>query len=205
MASSFYSEEELRELGFKSFGHDVKISRKSSFYHTERIEIGSHVRIDDFCVLSACSTGSLKIGSFVHIAAQCLIEAPAGVELHDFSGLAGRCTLYGGTDDYSGAHLTNPCVPWEYRSCVWKPIILEKHALAGAGAVILPGVTMGECSVAGAMSLVTRSIPSGQIHAGIPARFIKERKLTMLDLERDFRLKLAEGAFGCPVCSGKES
>jgi galactoside O-acetyltransferase len=189
----------------KSCGHDVKISRRASLYNADRIEIGSHVRLDDFCVLSACSGGYIRIGSFVHIAALCMIEAPAGVELHDFSGLAGRCTIYGGTDDYSGAHLTNPCVPSEYRCCVREPVILERHALAGAGAVILPGVTMGECSVAGAMSLVTRSIPAGQIHAGIPARYIKERSMTLLDLERDFRIKLAGGAFDCPICSGGET
>jgi len=111
--SSFYSPAELAELGLASFGHDVKISRKTSIYHPERITIGNHVRIDDFCVLSACSDGYIRIGSFVHIAALCMIEAPAGFEMDDFSGLAGRCTVYGGTDDYSGLHLTNPCVPWE--------------------------------------------------------------------------------------------
>lgn len=185
--SSFYTEEELACLGLESFGHDVRISRKASLYHPERISVGSHVRIDDFCVLSACATGYIKVGCFVHIAAQCTIEAPAGVEMHDFAGLAARCTIYGGTDDYSGEHLTNPCVPWEYRSCVWKPVILQKHALAGTAAVILPGVTMGECSVAGAMALVIRPIPPGQIHAGIPARYIKDRSTKLLELERDFR------------------
>lgn len=198
--SSFYSEEELAGLGLKSFGHAVRISRKASLYNTERIEIGSHVRIDDFCVISACTGGWVRIGSFVHIAAMCLIEAPAGLEMKDFSGLAGRCTVYGGTDDYSGEHLTNPCVPWEYRSCVWAPVVLEKHALAGAGTVILPGVTMGECSVAGAMSLVNRSIPPGQIHAGTPARYIKDRKTTLLELEADFRRRLAGGGSGCDAC-----
>lgn len=189
-STSFLDRDELDGMGFKSVGHDVKISRKASFYHCENISIGSHVRIDDFCVLSACSGGYIEIGCFVHIAAHSMIEAPAGVEMHDFSGLAGRCTIYGGTDDYSGGHLTNPCVPWELRSCVWKPVILEKHALVGTAAVILPGVTMGRCSVAGAMALVTRSIPDGQIYAGIPARYIKDRSMELLDLERRLRSTL---------------
>ncbi len=202
--SSFYSDTELMEIGFETMGHDIRISRRASIYHPERISLGSHVRIDDFCVLSACSDGFIKIGSFVHIAALCLIEAPAGFEMEDFSGLAGRCTVYGGTDDYSGEHLTNPCVPWEFRSCVWKTIRMRRHALAGAGAVILPGVTMGECSVAGAMSLVTRSIPDGQIHAGVPARFIKERSMKLLELEEEFRSRLTLGTDWCRVCAPKK-
>jgi galactoside O-acetyltransferase len=204
VTASFHTDEELRGIGFKSLGHDVKISRRASIYHPESIEIGSHVRIDDFCVLSACSDGFIRIGSFVHIAALCMIEAPAGVVMEDFSGLAGRCTIYGGTDDYSGEHLTNPCVPWEYRSCVWAPVTLSRHALAGAGAVILPGVTMGECSVAGAMALVTRSIPAGQVHAGIPARYIKDRSMKLLELEAEFRRSLGSGPGGCPLCAGPE-
>lgn len=203
--NSFYSTDELGELGLAAFGHDVKISRRASIYHPERITIGSHVRIDDFCVLSACSDGYIRIGSFVHIAALCMIEAPAGFEMDDFSGLAGRCTVYGGTDDYSGAHLTNPCVPWEYRSCIWKTVTMKKHALAGAGAVIMPGVTMGVCSVAGAMSLVTRSIPDGEIHAGVPARFIKERSMKLLELEAQFRASPEHGGNPCGSCARKES
>ena len=88
MPSSFYSEEELVDLGFSSLGHSVKISRKASIYHAERISIGSHVRIDDFCVLSGCATGYLRIGWFVHIAAHCFIEASNGIEFMDFSAIA---------------------------------------------------------------------------------------------------------------------
>jgi galactoside O-acetyltransferase len=185
--SSFFSRDELEAVGFESLGIDVRVSRRTGIYHPERISLGNHVRIDDFCVLSACVQGFIRIGSYVHIAAHCLVEAPAGLIMEDFSGLAGRCTVYGGTDDYSGEHLTNPCVPEEYRSCRRELIHMKKHALAGAGAVILPGVTIGICSAAGAMALVTKSIPDGEIHAGIPARYVKKRSMKLLDLEADLR------------------
>ena len=61
---SFYSDEELKQIGFKKYGTDVKISRKASIYRPEEIELGDHVRIDDFCFL----LGKIKIGSYVHIA-----------------------------------------------------------------------------------------------------------------------------------------
>ena len=52
MATSFYSEEELQQMGFAHVGHDVMISRKASIYGASNIWIGNHVRVDDFCVLS---------------------------------------------------------------------------------------------------------------------------------------------------------
>ena len=64
--SAFYDREELAGLGLAGFGLDVLISRKSSLYSPEAIELGAHVRIDDFCVLSGGS--GIRIGSFVHIA-----------------------------------------------------------------------------------------------------------------------------------------
>ena len=182
--STFLSPEELRSMGFLSVGRDVKISRKASFYNTERIAIGNHVRIDDFCVLTACKSGFITIGNRVHIAAFCLIEAQAGVTMEDFSGLAARCTLYGGTDDYGGEYLTNPCVPDAFRKVYNLPIVLKRHAVVGAGATLLPGVTLGEASAVGSMSLVTKPVPAGTIVAGVPAKVLKTRSLKVLELEK---------------------
>jgi galactoside O-acetyltransferase len=182
--SSFYSNDELLAIGFRSLGENVKISRKTSFYNVERIEIGNNVRIDDFCIISACSEGFVRIGNRVHIAAYCFIEAPAGMTMEDFSGLAARCTVYGGSDDYGGDYLTNPCVPDEYRKCMAEHVHLEKHVVVGTGSTILPGVKIGIGSAIGSMALVTKSIPEGKIAVGMPAKVVKRRSLVLLDLEK---------------------
>jgi galactoside O-acetyltransferase len=185
--TSFLEDDELEEMGFGSIGRDVKISRHAMFYNAERISMGSHVRIDDFCVLSACRTGFISIGDYVHIAAHCLIEAPAGVTFMDFSGLAARCTVYGGTDDYLGEYLTNPCVLEKYRKCYRNPVVFGRHAVVGAGTTILQGVTLGDGCAVGSMSLVLRDVPPGQVHAGIPAKYIKDRSGKIFELERQLR------------------
>lgn len=59
--SNFYNEVELKNLGLKSYGENVLISKKCSIYGAENIEIGNNVRIDDFCILS----GEIKIGNCV--------------------------------------------------------------------------------------------------------------------------------------------
>jgi len=192
MTVSFYSDDELRDLGFGYVGCDVKISRKTSFYNVGRIRIGDHARIDDFCVISCGETGQVNIGSYVHISTHCFIVAPMDVTFDDFSGISSGCRIFGGSDDYSGDYLTNPCIPVRFRKCHYGSVRLGKHAVVGAGTTILQGVTIGRCSAVGAMSLVLRDIPSGEIHAGVPAKFIKARSCKALELEK---------AFLCEVCS----
>ena len=53
------------------------------------------------------------------------------------------------------------------------PIILEENVWLGARVIVLPGVTIGEGSVVGAGSVVTRSIPARSVAVGVPARVVK--------------------------------
>lgn len=54
-----------------------------------------------------------------------------------------------------------------------KPVKVKKGAWIGANTIILPGVTVGENSVVGAGSVVTKSIPEKCVAAGNPAKIIK--------------------------------
>ena len=58
---------------------------------------------------------------------------------------------------------------------VVKPITLRDGAWVGAKCIVGPGVELGECAVAAAGSVVTKSIPGYEIHAGNPARFVRHR------------------------------
>jgi len=55
-----------------------------------------------------------------------------------------------------------------------KGIIVKKGSWIGANAIILPGVTIGENSVVGAGSIVTRNVPDFSVAVGNPARVIKK-------------------------------
>ena len=56
---------------------------------------------------------------------------------------------------------------------VCKPVHLKRNCWIGAGASILPGVTVGINAVVGAASVVTKDVPDNAIVAGNPARIIK--------------------------------
>lgn len=181
--TSFYSREELKQLGFKQLGKNVLISRKASIYGAEKMSIGNNVRIDDFCILS----GKIVIGDFVHIAAySALFGGSEGIELKNFSGLSSRCVIYASSDDYSGEFLTNPTIPDKYTNVINKKVVLEKHVIIGTGSSIMPGVIVGEGSAVGSMSLVNKPLQSWGIYCGVPCRKVKDRSMTLLDIEKEF-------------------
>jgi maltose O-acetyltransferase len=51
-----------------------------------------------------------------------------------------------------------------------RPVSIGRNVWIGGGAVILPGVTVGDDAIVGAGSVVTRDVPSGATVAGAPAR-----------------------------------
>ena len=185
--TSFYSEEELQQLGFRRCGSNVQISRNAKFYGISNISLGDHVRIDDFCILS----GHISIGSYVHLAPSVLLFAgDAGITLADYCGVSSRCALYAATDDYSGAAMSNPTVPDQYRAVSSAPIVLEKHVLVGTGCTVLPGVTLAEGTSVGAMSLITHSTEPWGVYYGSPAKRQKERQRDLLILCSQFEASL---------------
>lgn len=183
MEASFYSKEEITDLGFKSCGENVQISRKASIYGAENMVIGNNVRIDDFCVLS----GNIILGNYIHIAVySALFGGKAGIEMQNFSGLSSRCVIYAESDDYSGKTLTNPTVPEEYLGLIEGRVVLREHVIIGSGTTILPGVEIGEGSAVGSMSLVNKTLEAWGIYAGIPCQYKKERSKKLLELEKEF-------------------
>ena len=182
---AFLSREQLEHMGFAGLGELVSISEKASIYNPAQITLGHHVRIDDFCVLAA-GLGGINIGNYVHIAVGSTLIGTGTITLSDFSGLSSRVSIYSSSDDYSGESLTNPTVPEEYKRVTHKAVVLGKHVIVGSGSVILPGVVLEEGVAIGALSLVTKSCAAFGVYAGNPAKWIKERKRTLLDLEREF-------------------
>jgi len=187
--TSFLTQEEIAAMGFESVGREVQISRCARFYGTERIHIGSRVRIDDFCILSGGK--GIRIGSCIHIAVYTVIYGGGGVVVRDFANISSRVAIYSESDDYSGRSLTSPLVPLEFKPGLQTaPVTVGRHAILGSGTTLLPGVTLGDGAAVGAHSLVTRDCPPWTIWAGSPARMLKKRSQDLLELERLFIAQL---------------
>jgi galactoside O-acetyltransferase len=176
--NSFYSQQELENIGFKKLGTNVLISRKVSMFGFENITIGSYVRIDDFCILS----GPITLGSHIHISAYCGLYGSFGIEMEDYTGLSPRCTVFSASDDFSGNYLISPMVDEQLTNVTGGKVLIKRYSQVGAGCVILPDIIIEEGVAVGAMSLVNKTLTEWGIYAGIPAVRIKERNKGLLEL-----------------------
>lgn len=179
--SSFYTDNELAKLGLRTYGKNVLISRNCTIYGAGNISLGNNVRIDDFCLLS----GNIEIGSYVHISAYSALYGAGGIKIGNFCGVSPRSTIFSASDDFSGDHMISPMVPAELTSVQKDPVCMSDFTQLGANTVVMPGVTINEGAVTGAMALVLKDLDEWTINAGIPARKIKDRSKTVRELSRE--------------------
>ncbi|MDP2709099.1 MAG: acyltransferase [bacterium] len=159
----------------KAAGDDVFISANVEIRRPRLVSIGNHVAIDSGFYL----TPAAELGNYIHIGpGVIIIGGPKGLlKMDHFTNIALGGKILCGTDEFLGESLiTAPGIPEEYTKVMVKPIIFERFANVGANAVIMPGVTLGQGSVVGACSLVTKDTEPWTIYTGIPARPVKARK-----------------------------
>jgi carbonic anhydrase/acetyltransferase-like protein (isoleucine patch superfamily) len=83
---AFLTQKQLAEIGFLSLGKNVLLSEKASIYGASRIQIGSNIRIDDFCILSAGEQG-ICLGNYIHIACYTSLIGKEAITLDDYANL----------------------------------------------------------------------------------------------------------------------
>lgn len=179
------TEQQLTAIGFKAIGHNVRISDKASIYNAANISIGDNVRIDDFVVLSA-GVGGIFIGSNIHIAVFSSIIGAEKVTLKDFCNISSRVSIYSSSDDYSGSTMSNPTIPEKYKTVTSMPVTIGRHVIIGCGTVVLPGANLHDGVAVGALSLLNASCEKFTVYAGVPAKKIKLRQQTLLELEKAY-------------------
>jgi galactoside O-acetyltransferase len=82
--------------------------------------------------------------------------------------------------------MSNPTIPSKYTGVFSGDVILCKHVLIGCNSIILPGVTMKEGSVLGALSLTNKDCEEFFIYKGNPATKFLKRSKKLLELEKEF-------------------
>ena len=185
MKTSFYTQEELKEIGFAAVGRDVLVSRKCSIYGAEKMTLGDNVRIDDFCILS----GTVEIGSCVHVSAYTALYGAAGIKIGNFCNMSLRVSLFSACDSVDGECLISPLVPKEMTCIKSAPIVLNDFVAVCTDTTVFPGVVFAEGSVLGACSLLTKSTEPWTIYTGTPAKFYKKRSDHMKSLAEELRKK----------------
>jgi acetyltransferase-like isoleucine patch superfamily enzyme len=181
----YYSSEELRQMGFAAVGENVLIARNCTIIGLHNIEIGDNVRIDGFTTMVAVG-GRLRIGNFIHIGGGCHFVAADDLTFGDFGGASQGVRIYTVSDDFTGRALMG-CVPPQFRSVRKAPIHIGRYGVIGSGSVVLPGASIGEGSVVGALSLVTKPLGEWGVYFGCPAKRLKNRSKGLLGMEATLR------------------
>jgi len=110
--------------------------------------------------------GNIELGARVFFNFNCVVLDVCRVTVGDY-------TMFG-----PGVQILTPMHPLDAaarRTTEYgRPVTIGADVWVGAGALILPGVTVGERTVIGAGSVVTRDVPAGVFAAGNPCRVIRK-------------------------------
>lgn len=141
---------------FKYFGEDSEFRPGAYAFGCSKISIGNKVVIRPNSMLFAD-------------------PSPTGAEIiiEDYVLIGSGVHIY-----VTNHRFDNPNLPIFFQGhSESKMVILKKGCWLGANCIILPGVVIGENSVIGAGSVITKSIPNNVVAAGNPAKVIKELKM----------------------------
>ena len=105
---------------------------------------------------------NVKIGKNVTVMNGALMMSAGGITLEDNVLIAANVQLISNNHD-----------PYDRYVITCKPILIKEGAWVGAGATILPGVTVGKHAIIGANSVVSKDIPDYAVAVGCPAKVIK--------------------------------
>ena len=145
------------------------------------VKLGANAQLSKFINLYGCEIGDeTKIGAFVEIQKGASIGKNCKISSHTFicEGVHIEDNVFVG----HGVMFTNDLFPRatnadgsQQTDADWNVIetFVKKGASIGSNATILCGITIGENSLVGAGSVVTKNVPANTIVAGNPAKIIK--------------------------------
>ena len=146
------------------------------------VKLGKDVKIFDFVNLYGCSIDdNTKVGTFVEIQKNASIGKNCKISSHTFicEGVHVEDNVFIGHNvtfiNDKHPRSVNPDGTMQNEQD-WEVVetFVKKGASIGSSATILCGVTIGENSIVGAGSVVTKSVPPNTIVAGVPAKVIKK-------------------------------
>ncbi|CEK10229.1 acyltransferase [Legionella hackeliae] len=158
----------MKRLGIKKFKyfHPTASFRAGAYaVCCSKISIGAHVTIRPGTMLFADPR-----------------EGGAGIHIEEHALIGSGVHMYVNNHRFSDTTRVIAEQGWEPS----KPIILKKGCWIGANAILLPGVTIGQNSVVGAGSIVTKDVPDFCVAVGAPAKIIKRLSSASSDSTMQF-------------------
>lgn len=165
-----------RLLFLKHIGKNSYIAKKRKIQGKKRIVIGNNVTIRKNAKIICYDNyknekydSTIVISENVFINENCTILSAGKIFIGENVAIADNVFIS------NENHGMNPnCQSYLNQKLIVEDVIILNNCWIGAGTHILPGVTIGEYSIIGAGSVVTKDIPSYSIACGNPAKVIKK-------------------------------
>jgi acetyltransferase-like isoleucine patch superfamily enzyme len=141
------------------------------FVKPSMIQIGDRARIDSFVKIEGGE--GVVVGANVHIASFAHVGIGGGLTiLEEGSAVASHACIVSGSNQPDAPSMSPLTAPDQNR-IVRKTTILRRNAAVLTGAIVSPGVTIGEGARVLPGAVVTRDVPAFETWAGIPARKVQ--------------------------------
>jgi acetyltransferase-like isoleucine patch superfamily enzyme len=141
-----------------------------------RVTLGRNLLLYTGLYLETQDSGFIEIGDDVVISRGTQIVAHAGITI----GAGSMIGEYTSIRDGNHLRASNGAIRETGHDSA--PIFIGKQVWIGRGAMILPGVRIGDRATVGANAVVTRDVPEGVSVAGVPARIISKQVPAIDDL-----------------------
>lgn len=158
-------------IGARSGAWRLKLCRNVQLERPRRIRLGYGVTIHANCQLLA-GRGHIAIGDDTHLAGGTVLAGLGGIDIGRGCAISSGVAIYSVTNQFS----QKPTASILDNDVMYAPVAIGEDVWIGAGATVLPGVTIGAHAVIGAGSVVNRDIPAWQVVAGTPAKPLRDRR-----------------------------
>ena len=173
-----YSGMYLRALYYRSklglMQPNVFIDQNVFFAYPKSVELKEFSYIDKGVMIMSCTA---KVGRRVHIAPRVFISGGGDFEIEDYACIATSSNIITSTEMLKeGARCSGPMVSPDQRNVLRGKVLIKKDAFIGANVTILPGVTVGEGSVAAAGVTLFKSTEPWCIYLGAKTQNLAKRE-----------------------------
>ena len=179
--------------------------KSSRFSLIKDVEIGEGTVICDQVNLYKCKIGrNCKIDAYVYVEES--VEIGDNVKIRPFTFIPTGVKIEDDVLIGPGVMFTNDKYPRVRGKWRLMQTVLKKGCSIGASGIILPGITIGEYSLVGAGSVVTKDVPPYAVVIGNPARIVgylndpklKEKIKTFMEKKPREELKGEEAEWPWP-------
>jgi acetyltransferase-like isoleucine patch superfamily enzyme len=155
-------------------GKQLRIGRGVEFVGRGNIHLGADVTLYGGSYLNANGPqGCIRIGDRTRIDLNCVFYGQGGLHIGAGCAIAAGVIIYTQSNQYRH----DPEATVLEQPVKYAPVKVGDDVWIGAGAILLPGISVGKHAVIGAGAVVTRDVPNGAVVGGVPAKEIGTRRV----------------------------